>query len=61
MPHDDDATRVEPEPQPEPGAAGWMPVDPGGPVVAAAPDPVIESAQQEILAALFGAPTPAAM
>ncbi|HEV7807804.1 MAG TPA: hypothetical protein VGO80_18430 [Solirubrobacteraceae bacterium] len=60
------ARAAEPVPEPELAPAERMPVGHGtirlgGPVVAAAPDDALESAQHEILAALFGAPTPGVM
>jgi hypothetical protein len=50
---------AEPEPEPvERMPVGHGAIRLGGPVVAAAPDRSLEAAQHEILAALFGAPTP---
>jgi hypothetical protein len=50
-------------PEPAPAATGPVGPEPmrfGGPVVASAPDDALEGARAEILAALWGAPTPGA-
>lgn len=65
MPRDDDAAAapanhdmpVAPEHR-DGGPVDRGPVRLGGPVVAGPPDDALEMAQQEIFAALFGAPMP---
>jgi hypothetical protein len=62
--HDDDATRAAAQDilaalyGCDAGPVGHGQIRLGGTVVAAAPDCALEAAQHEILAALFGAPTP---